>query len=160
MKPLPPTLRVSKRYVLGLLVPFGTRPNGKDLYYALYDAVASLYGDKGAYEISMSVVFTDGDWFVMRCRRGQERRLETAAATVTRVGSADCKIRCTATSGTIATLKKKIPKKSAFDAMPDVRINESVYSVCRLSQEKVDLYREGIKHQDILYFTREDIEEL
>ena len=160
MKPLPPTLRADKRYVLGRIVPANLSADGKELYYAIYDAIVSLYGDLGASRMSMSVVFSDNDWVIIRCSRGCEKQLETAVATLNHIGKINCAIRCVAASGTIAALKRKIPSPKSFEKMPDVNIGEFLYSVCPVSQEKVDLYKEGIKHQDTFYFTREDIEEL
>ncbi|MBN2734239.1 MAG: Rpp14/Pop5 family protein [Methanomicrobiaceae archaeon] len=160
MKALPPTLRPDKRYVLGRIVPHNSSFDGKELYYAIYDAAVSLFGDSGAYELSMSVVFSNPEWVIIRCSRKSELKLRAAVATVNRVGKKDCAIRCVATSGTIAALKRKIPPSFPAKIIGDVEIESTLYSSVSVSQEKVDLYKEGIKHQDILYFTREDLEEL
>jgi len=160
MKPLPPTLRPDKRYVLGRIVPHDAGLDGKELYYGIYDAVVSLFGDLGAANMSMSVVFSDCNWVIIRCSRGSESELKTAVATVNQAGGKKCAIRCVATSGTIAALKRKIPQPFPAKELKDVEIADMKYSVVSVSQEKVDLYQEGIKHQDTLYFTREDLEEL
>ncbi|MDD3407283.1 MAG: Rpp14/Pop5 family protein [Methanomicrobium sp.] len=159
MKPLPPTLRPDKRYVLSKIVPAGFEPEGKDLYYAVYDAAVSLYGDCGAAEMSMSVVYSASGYVIMRCSRGFEEKLETAARMVFRISGTDCALHCKASSGTIAALKRKIPPSASYEITADIKIGDNSYSVCPVSQEKVDLYKEGIKHQDTLYFTREDLEE-
>jgi len=108
----------------------------------------------------MSVVFSEDDRVIIKCSRGFEDKLRTAVATVNRIGKKNCAIRCISTSGTIACLKRKIPKQYTYETTKDVNIGEIHYLVCPVSQEKVDLYKEGIKHQDTFYFTREDLEEL
>ena len=181
MKALPPTLRVNKRYVLCRIVPHGIDADGKVVYYAVYDAVASLFGDNGAAEIGMSVVHTEGNWAIIRCTRGCEKQLQAAVSTVTAIGDMPCAIRPVLTSGTILTLKEKIraagsraegegrenredsadcAESNLLYAKKDIIIKGIPYRPVRVSREKIDLYKEGIKSQDSLYYTIKDIEEL
>ena len=206
MKALPPTLRVNKRYVLCRIVPHGLNADGKAVYYAVYEAVSSLFGDAGAAEIGMSVVHTEGDWAIVRCTRGYETKLQAAVSTVNAIGDMPCAIRPVLTSGTILTLKEKIrdaqsraendadneadagaecredngagnvaadsaecagfadgkecSESNLLYAKKDITLKGISYRPVRVSREKIDLYKEGIKSQDSLYYTIKDIEEL
>ena len=196
MKALPPTLRVNKRYVLCRIVPHGIDADGKEVYYAVYDAVASLFGDNGAAEIGMSVVHTEGNWAIIRCTRGTEKKLQAAVSTVTAVAGMPCAIRPVLTSGTVLTLKEKIraaesradcenpentesrenfenrgdsagsedgahsAESNLLYAKKDIIIKGISYRPVIISREKIDLYKDGIKSQDSLYYTKKDIEEL
>lgn len=196
MKALPPTLRINKRYVLCRIVPHGIDADGKAVYYAVYDAVSSLFGDNGAAEIGMSVVHTEGNWAIIRCTRGTEKKLQAAISTVCSIGDMPCAIRPVLTSGTILTLKEKIraaesradgegcencegsaesaecadsdnydecaecAETNLLYAKKDIIIKDIPYRPVRVSREKIDLYKEGIKSQDSLYYTIKDIEEL
>ena len=196
MKALPPTLRINKRYVLCRIVPHGIDADGKAVYYAVYDAVSSLFGDNGAAEIGMSVVRTEGNWAIIRCTRGTEKKLQAAISTVCSIGDMPCAIRPVLTSGTILTLKEKIraaesradgevckncegsaesaecadsdnydecaecAETNLLYAKKDIIIKDIPYRPVRVSREKIDLYKEGIKSQDSLYYTIKDIEEL
>ncbi|MBO7388430.1 MAG: Rpp14/Pop5 family protein [Methanomicrobium sp.] len=196
MKALPPTLRINKRYVLCRIVPHGIDADGKAVYYAVYDAVSSLFGDNGAAEIGMSVVHTEGNWAIIRCTRGTEKKLQAAISTVCSIGDMPCAIRPVLTSGTILTLKEKIraaesradgevckncegsaesaecadsdnydecaecAETNLLYAKKDIIIKDIPYRPVRVSREKIDLYKEGIKNQDSLYYTIKDIEEL
>ncbi|MBR6012052.1 MAG: Rpp14/Pop5 family protein [Methanomicrobium sp.] len=214
MKALPPTLRVNKRYVLCRIVPHGLNADGKAVYYAVYEAVSSLFGDAGAAEIGMSVVHTEGDWAIVRCTRGYEKKLQAAVSTVNAIGDMPCAIRPVLTSGTILTLKEKIrdaqsraeygtenctendadneadagaecredngagnvaadsaecagfadgkecSESNLLYAKKDITLKGISYRPVRVSREKIDLYKEGIKSQDSLYYTIKDIEEL
>ena len=184
MKALPPTLRINKRYVLCRIVPHGIDADGKAVYYAVYDAVSSLFGDNGAAEIGMSVVHTEGNWAIIRCTRGTEKKLQAAISTVCSIGDMPCAIRPVLTSGPILTLKEKIraaesradgegcenredsaesaecAETNLLYAKKDIIIKDIPYRPVRVSREKIDLYKEGIKSQDSLYYTIKDIEEL
>ena len=201
MKALPPTLRVNKRYVLCRIVPHGLNADGKAVYYAVYEAVSSLFGDAGAAVIGMSVVRTEGNWAIVRCTRGYEKKLQAAISTVNAIGDMPCAIRPVLTSGTILTLKEKIrdaqsraeygaendadngdggtenvaadsaecacfadgkncSESNLLYAKKDITLKGIPYRPVRVSREKIDLYKEGIKSQDSLYYTIKDIEEL
>jgi ribonuclease P/MRP protein subunit POP5 len=160
MKPLPPTLRQKKRYVLFRIAPHEAGLDGKQVYYSVYDAVSSLYGDSGAAEVSMAVVFCGDNYAIIRCRRGSEKTLIAAALTVNRINGFSCALHPVLTSGTIAALRRRMP-----DPLPPLPGRQAVYSgkeytVRQRSQEKVDLYGDGIKNQEILYFTNDDMEDI
>ncbi|ADN35724.1 Ribonuclease P-related protein [Methanolacinia petrolearia DSM 11571] len=160
MKPLPPTLRQKKRYVLFRIVPHEAGLDGKQMYYAVYDAISSLYGDFGAAELSMAVVLCEGNYTIVRCRRGSEKMLVTAALTVNRINGTFCALRPVATSGTIAALRRRMPESRPPLPERQAVFSGMEYTVRQRSQEKVDLYGDGIKNQEILYFTQDDMEDI
>ncbi|UUX92019.1 Rpp14/Pop5 family protein [Methanoplanus endosymbiosus] len=160
MKPVPPTMREKKRYILARVVPHGIIPDGKAVYYLLQETLAGLFGDVGAAEINMSVVSSEGSYIIVKCRRGMEIKLETALSFVTGDSGGAFALRPVFVSGTIAALKRKIPVSLPPGKEGDVTVGGEEYGYSFRSQEKVDLHQKGIKHQKILYFTREDIEEI
>ena len=160
MKPLPPTLRQKKRYVLFRITPHDAGFDGKQVYYAVYEGLSSLYGDFGAAEVSMAVVFCEDNYAIIRCRRGSEKMLIKAAPTVNRINGNSCALHPVLTSGTIAALRRRMPKESEAAPEKKVVLSGKVYAARRRSQEKVDLYEDGIKNQEILYFTNDDLEDI
>ena len=52
----PPSLREKRRYLLVRVEPAGTVIDQKELYYAIADAVTSLWGDAIAAVITQAVV--------------------------------------------------------------------------------------------------------
>ncbi len=159
MKPLPPTLRDKKRYVLFRIIPHHAVFDGRQVYYAVYEAISSLYGDSGAAELSMAVVFCEGNYAIIRCRRGSEKVLITAALMVNRINGTSCALHPVLTSGTIAALRRRMPEISASVSERRVIISGKGYVARQRSQEKVDLYEDGIKNQENLYFTTDDMED-
>lgn len=160
MKPLPPTLREKKRYVLFRIVPHHVTFDGKQAYYAVYEAIASLYGDSGAAEISMAVVLCEEHYIIARCRRGSEKTLIAAALTVNRINGTCCALHPVSTSGTIAALRRRMPETPPPVPDKGVVFSGKEYTARQRSQEKVDLYKDGIKNQEILYFTHNDLEDI
>ena len=79
----PPTLREKRRYLLARIDPSGTNPEAKDLYYAVYEAVVSLFGDMSAAAMQPSVIAVEGEHALLRCRRGAEREFVIALSTLT-----------------------------------------------------------------------------
>jgi ribonuclease P/MRP protein subunit POP5 len=160
MKPLPPTLRQKKRYVLFRIVPHEAVFDGKQLYYGIYEAVSTLYGDFGAAEMSMAVVQCEDNYVVVRCRRGSEKMVIAAALTVNRINGTFCALHPVATSGTIAALRRRMPEPRPPLPERQAVFSGKEYTFRQRSQEKVDLYRDGIKNQEILYFTQDDMEDI
>lgn len=160
MKPVPPTMREKKRYLLARVVPHGITPDGKSVYYLLQETLGGLFGDAGAAEINMSVVYSEGGYIIVKCRRGMEKCLETALSFVTGDAGVVFALRPVLVSGTIAALKRRIPESPSPGEEGDITFGGEEFEYLFRSQEKVDLHQKGIKHQKILYFTREDIEEI
>ena len=86
MKPLPPTLRTKKRYVLAAIEPVGAGADQKELYRAVSCALTSLFGDVRAAMISPAVIDSVPGHLIVRCNRGGEHDLRIALATVTVAG--------------------------------------------------------------------------
>jgi len=162
MKPLPPTLRTKKRYILAGIEPPGTGADQKDLYHAIADAVTSLYGDMRAAAISPAVISSGPDHVIIRCTRGGEQDLRIALSTVTASGDRRIVLRPRATSGTIHALRKKLPQEGpAEPEQPaEVHFGGRVYIARRYQGQKVDLMEKGIKSQELLFLTQNDLEEI
>ena len=104
----PPTLREKRRYILARLDPAGTGIEAKDLYYAMYEAVVSLFGDIAAAAMQPSVLAVEGAYVILRCRRGAEREFAIALSTVTACRECPVALRILAVSGTIESLRERI----------------------------------------------------
>ncbi len=160
----PPTLREKRRYILVSVEPSGEIIDRKDLYFAVCDATTSLWGDVTAAVISPAVIASDGQYVIIRCRRGSERELSIALSTITCCRDRSIALRIIAASGTIDTLREriqglKIPDNVTVSA-PEYMIGEKLYRVHNCSGQKVDVIEKGFKNTNRLFLTREDLEEL
>ena len=160
----PPTLREKRRYILVSVEPSGEIIDRKDLYFAVCDATTSLWGDVTAAVISPAVIASDGQYVIIRCRRGTERELSIALSTITRCRDRSIALRIIAASGTIDTLRERIQglkiPNSVPVSPPEYMIGEKLFQVRYCSGQKVDLIEKGFKNTNRLFFTREDLEEL
>ena len=160
----PPTLREKRRYLLVAVEPAGTPIIQKDLYYAISDAVTSLWGDVMASAIMPAVVAAEGRFLVIRCRRGTERELAVALSTITKCRECRIVLRLVAVSGTIESLRERIramktpareesvPLESTFEKNP--------VQIQHCDGHKIDVIEKGFKNANRLFLTREDLEEL
>lgn len=114
----PPTLRENRRYILARVLPSGTPIDQKELYFAISDAVTSLWGDGMAAVITPAVVAAEGDFVFIRCRRGTERELSVALSTVTGCRETRIALRLLAASGTLESLRERI-REMAPPAAPE-----------------------------------------
>jgi len=160
----PPTLRDKRRYVLVRTDPAGTAPDQKELYYAVHEAVSSLWGDAAAALIHMAVVAAEGEYVVVRCRRGMERELAIALTTVTSCGGQRISLRTIAASGTIESLRERTRLLQAAENRADLpdecTIDGGRYVICRCSGQKVDVIEKGFKNTTRFFLTREDLEDI
>lgn len=108
MKPLPPTLREKRRYVLVKILGGPVEPVQKDIYRAVSDAVSGVFGDFGAAKMHPAVVWSEGTYAIVRCTRGTEKDLCAALACVSKCGGEPVAFRAVVTSGTIAGAKDKV----------------------------------------------------
>jgi len=129
MKPRPPTLRNNRRYVLASIHPFYCDAGPKQMYYALLDALTSLWGDSVSSEIQMAVISCNNGYLVVRCVRGTEKMLEAGMVTLPVISETDIYV----SSG-------------------------QKYAAYYYSQEKVDLFQNDIRKQEKLNFTNRDME--
>jgi len=183
----PPTLRENRRYILARVQPAGTPIDQKELYYAISDAVTSLWGDGMAAVITPAVVAAEGDYVFIRCRRGTERELAIALSTVTGCREIKLALRILATSGTMESLRERkkgmsppvpagqAPAKPAAGIpsetpeipeqlpkttaeVPEYQIGGVTYTVTHCDGQKVDVIEKGFKNTNRLFLTRPDLE--
>jgi ribonuclease P/MRP protein subunit POP5 len=160
MSPIPPTLRMNRRYVLVRIEPFGAVPDPKELYHAVSEAGGSLWGDARAAAIQPAVVFAEQGHAIIRCTRGMEPGLCAALASVSSCAGNRIALRTLATSGTIKKLKREIssaPRALAGNTAV-VFLNEKTFTAVFHSGGKVDLREKGFKNTELLFFTEEDLE--
>ncbi len=164
MSARPPTLREKRRYLLARIDPSGTNPEAKDLYYAVYEAVVSLFGDMSAAAMQPSVIAVEGEHALLRCRRGAEREFVIALSTLTTCRDAPVALRVLAISGTIESLRERVtaiqapaPKKE--DAAPStLQFDVAPIEVVQWYGHKVDVLEKGFKNTRRLFLTTEDLE--
>jgi ribonuclease P/MRP protein subunit POP5 len=160
----PPTLREKRRYILVSVEPSGTIIDRKDLYFAVCDATTSLWGDVTAALIMPAVIASEGQYVIIRCRRGTERELSIALSTITCCRDRSIALRIISASGTIDTLRERIQRLQIPDrepaSPPDYMFGEKLFQVQFSSGQKVDVIEKGFKNTNRLFLTREDLEEL
>ena len=177
----PPTLREKRRYVLARIDPEGIAVDPKDLYYAMYEAVVSLFGDVAAAAMQPSVISLESGCGVFRCRRGTERELIIALSTLVSCREVPVALRVLAISGTVESLRERIAENGkesgkqpapGADQPPAVlpgsgetapngtgyRFGESPVDVLACHGHKVDVIEKGFKNTRRLYLTTEDLE--
>jgi len=159
VKPLPPTLREKRRYVLVRIVPPWTPvADPRTLAAEVQAAAASLWGDAGSAEMQPVVVVCDQGHAIIRCRRGTEDRLATTLATVRRVGDHPVALRTVATSGTILSLKERI-RPIYTGEEHEVSCGGVHYLARRTGGGRLDLIEKSIKNQKVLFFIQKEVEE-
>jgi ribonuclease P/MRP protein subunit POP5 len=174
MSPRPPTLRENRRYLLVRVEPAGTIIDQKELYYAISDAVTSLWGDTVAGVITQAVVAAENGHVIIRCLRGTEKELALALTTVTACRDTRLALRIVAASGTIESLRERIrPPKSAGGQSPEPAAGPAVtddtenggcvfagkpFQVVQCNGQKVDVIEKGFKNTHRLFLTRSDLE--
>ena len=146
MRPLPPALRENRRYLLVKITgEFTAIPQQKEIYHAVRDAAAELFGDAGSAQMHIAVVWSEGEHAVIRCRRGWEQQTTACAAVITKLCGSAAVFRTVAVSGTVHGVKNHIKSTTwANDSLPGYRC----------SGKKVDSL-EGNNTQQ--YLTRDDI---
>jgi len=162
VSPRPPTLRENRRYILARIEPAGTAPDPKDLYYAVSEAVTSLWGDAMAATIVPAVIAIEEGYAIIRCRRGSEKELATALSTVTSCRDNRLALRILAASGTIESLRERIRSFARPD--PDgtgpgcVTFGNKEWTVRYCHGQKLDVIEKGFKNTNRLFLTRDDLE--
>jgi len=163
MSTRPPTLREKRRYILVRIDPAGTDLDQKDLYYAVSDATSQLWGDAMAAVIMPAVVAAEGQFVIIRCRRGTEHELATAISTITACRDTRIALRMVAASGTIESLNDRIPRQTAPDLEQnprECRFDKKLFQISHCNGQKVDVIEKGFKNTNRLFLTKEDLEEL
>lgn len=113
MRPLPPTLRLNRRYILiEVMTAEGVEvPSQKEIYLACASAVQNLFGDCGSAEIRPAVIWSEGAYAIVRCTRGTEQKLIAALACVVKAGQIPAgllRLRTVSVSGTIKGALKAV----------------------------------------------------
>jgi len=168
-------MREKRRYLLARIDPAGAVPEQKDLYYAISEAVTTLWGDGVAAMVVPAVVALEDGHVVIRYRRGADRELMIALSTVTAVREMKIALRPIAISGTIASLRLRIKKskpavpKNADPGdpgesgepgeVPEVTFAGKKFMALQCEGKKVNLIEKGFKNTNRLFLTSEDMEE-
>ena len=161
MKPLPPTMREKRRYILARILPRWYVPEDSRLMHqAVMEATTSLWGDAAVAQQQPGVVFQQGDYVIVRCRRGTEKQLAVAMATIHRIGETPVAVRTVAISGTIQALKEQIRVPPTPEQAGEVVLAEKHYAAYLLGRHKVDLIAKSNKSQKLLFFTQKEFEEI
>jgi ribonuclease P/MRP protein subunit POP5 len=160
----PPTLRENRRYLLAWIEPCDTDVDGKDLYYVIYDAATSLWGDVVAAEMRPAVISVENGFVILRCRRGTEREFAIALSTVTTYRNSTIAVRVCATSGTIESLRERIktmhrPAPVVPDKPVECTFDTRAFDIAVCQGQKVDVIEKGFKNTHRLFLTTEDLEE-
>lgn len=158
----PPTLRDKRRYVLVRVEPAGTPVDQKEFYYAIAEAITSLYGDAAAAIMIQAVVAAEGDYVFIRCRRGTERELATALSTITSFRETRIALRIIAASGTLESLRERIRTIHAGEApaegQEDFLFDKKTFTPVYCNGQKVDVIEKGFKNTHRYFLTSEDME--
>ena len=160
----PPTLREKRRYLLVRIEPAGTIIDQKDLYYAVSDAITSLWGDVVAAVIMSAVVASEGQYMIIRCQRGTEQDLSVALSTITTCSDCRIALRMVAASGTIDTLREKIRsiKKPDLESLSprECTFDKKLFQINQCNGQKIYVIEKGFKNTNRVFLIREDLEEL
>ena len=157
MKPLPPTLRENRRYLLLRITPATLKADERELYFAVSDAVTALFGDTIGAEVHTATIVREGEYLILRCRRGREDTLCTAIATIRSVNGTPVHLTTISTSGTIKALRRGIRGEKKGDSII-CTINEAERTGILYADEKIDLIRRDMKGQDVVFLTKDDME--
>jgi len=110
-----------------------------------------------------AVICAEGDYVVVRCRRGSERELAIALSTITTFRDAPVALRIIAASGTIDSLRDrmKTPVKTSDETAPaeESQFGGKECLVAHCDGQKVDVIEKGFKNTHRLFLTRGDLEE-
>jgi ribonuclease P/MRP protein subunit POP5 len=162
VSPRPPTLRENRRYILVRIEPEETVADQKDLYYAIADAVTSLFGDAAGGIIMQAVVAAESGHVVVRCLRGTEKELAIALSTVTACRDTRLALRIVAASGTIESLRERIrDRQEPAQPLPepaDRIFDKKGIIVTHCNGQKVDVIEKGFKNAHRLFLTKSDLE--
>lgn len=156
----PPTLRVRYRYILASVSPPYREIDPKRMHRAISEAVTSLLGDVQSAGIQVGVMGVVNGSAILRCQRGCEHLLQLALSTVTAVDGIRLSLTPVAVSGTMKTLKKKIPPSPAFLNVGEREIGGRPYAEWRAEDGRIDFIAKGIRTEETLYIIHDEMEEM
>jgi ribonuclease P/MRP protein subunit POP5 len=154
-------MREKKRYILVRIEPPFPDPDPKELYFVVLESVTSLFGDAQTARM-MPVVITCGRGYALiRCTRGYEEQTRIALVTVSSVAERKIALHPVATSGTLLALKRRIARMPHLggEHVSSLQFRDREYIARRYPGQKVDLLEKGIKSQELLFLTQDDLEE-
>jgi len=160
----PPTLREKRRYVLARVLPGGMTVDPKELYFAVAEAVTSLWGDDLASRVHPAVLAIENGCAFIRCRRGTERELALALSTVTSCAGQKIALRTIATSGTMESLRARLQEtaRGAPGALPagtGISFGGKDVEVIFCESQKIDVVEKGFKNAARFFLTTQDLED-
>ncbi|MDH7592875.1 MAG: Rpp14/Pop5 family protein [Methanomicrobiales archaeon] len=155
----PPTFRLKRRYLLARINPPWREFEAKELYSAVMEAATSLWGDRITACMQPSVVTVARGYAILRCTRGEDERLATAIATVVGANRHPVSLRTVARSGTILSLKRRMARMPLKGERLAIERGGRAMEAVRYAGQKIDLIEEGIKNQELLFFTDNELEE-
>ena len=159
----PPTLRDKRRYLLVRVDPEGTPVEQKELYFAISDAITSLWGDAAASLIQQAVVAAEGQERHGPLPARDRAGTGSSPSTVTSCRDVKLALRIIAASCTLESLRERIrsiPVPPAGDTVPGAcRFGGNEFDIAACSVQKVDVIEKGFKNTNRLFLTREDLEE-
>ena len=155
-------MREKKRYILARIEPSYPDPDPKELYFAVLESVTSLFGDAAAARMNPVVITCGAGYAQIRCVRGYEEQVRIALATLASVGERRIALHPVATSGTLFALRRRITSlcPDSGEEPMSLCFREKEYLARRYQGQKVDLLEKGIKSQELLFLTQDDLEEL
>jgi len=111
--------------------------------------------------IQPAVISVRPGYAIVRCIRSTEADLLAALAAVNHAGPQKVAIRSLRTSGTLLALRRAIGGAVTPPATEtgEARFQGKTYASIRYQIEKVDLFENGFKSQELLFLTAEDLEE-
>lgn len=176
----PPTLREKRRYLLARIDPSGITLDTKDLYYAVYEAVVSLFGDVAAAAMQPTVLAIEKGYVLLRCTRGSEREFAIALSTLYGCREHSIAVRVIAVSGTIESLRERIAELAPVEqetvdtnpetgpemesttgsGLPGYLFGTVPVEPVASSGHKIDVIEKGFKNTRRLFLTTEDLEKI
>jgi ribonuclease P/MRP protein subunit POP5 len=158
---LRPSMRENYRYMLARISSQKQLHEAKEIYLATSESYRSLFGEGEAARTWLAVMETTGMYTIFRYRRGSDKHIEAALATVCFIGGEPSAIHPMLISGTIRTLREEMKKKQIYSARTGkVKQGEIWYFAKICPTGRIDLKEKGINLQIPLYITEEDIKDL
>ena len=139
---LRPSMRENFRYILVHIIP-DPDYQSREIYRSTAESAISLFGDSIVAQMWPSIMQVSGPYAIIRCRRGLEKKLETAVSAITQIQGIPAAVHPVKTSGSIKTLREIIPNE------PEIRkgkaiISGKTYEVKVSCRRRIDLNEKGI----------------
>lgn len=161
MMRLRPSMRENYRYMLVRISSHKSFYEAKEIYLAASESFRALFGEGEAARAWIAVMETTEVYAIFRYRRGSDKRIEAALASVCFIGGEPSALHPILISGTIRTLREEIKKRKICPVRTGVVKQGEFWHPAGISSTgRIDLKEKGINLQIPLYITEEDIEDL